>query len=175
MDDDARPAARLAVLAGPSGVGKDSVIGLVRACSPSVWLSVPVTTRPKRDHEIDGVNYHFVDRVEFERMIVDGQLLEWAEVAGNLYGTSRAAVEAHLRAGRPVLLKLDPQGARQVRAAMPQAQLVFLAPPGLGELPAADGEFDVTIVNDCVERAAEELVGLLGCSFLTPAQPQISG
>lgn len=196
MDDDARPAARLTVLSGPSGVGKDSVIELIRARSPWVWLSVSVTTRKMRDYEVDGVHYFFVDRAEFERMIASGQLLEWAEFAGNLYGTPRGPVEARLRAGEPVLLKIDLQGARQVKAAMPEAQLVFLAPPSVEELKrrligrgtddeetirrrlahadeelAAEREFDVTVVNDYVERAADELVGLLGSSFLTPAQP----
>lgn len=188
---EARPAARLTVLSGPSGVGKDSVIELIRARSPWVWLSVSVTTRPKRANEIDGVHYQFVDRAEFERLAAAGQLLEWAEFAGNLYGTPRAPVEARLRAGEPVLLKIDLQGARQVRRSMPEAQLVFLAPPSWEELErrltgrgtdspetirrrlahareelAAESEFDVTVVNDNVERAAEELLRLLGSPAL---------
>jgi guanylate kinase len=196
MDDDARPAARLTVLSGPSGVGKDSVIELIRARSPWVQLSVSVTTRKMRDYEVDGVHYHFVNRAEFQRLIDGGQLLEWAEFAGNLYGTPRAQVDGWLAEGRPVLLKIDLQGARQVRASMSQAQLVFLAPPSVEELKrrligrgtddedtirrrlahadeelAAEKEFDRTVVNDYVERAAEELVGLLGSSFLIPAQP----
>ena len=183
--------ARLTVLSGPSGVGKDSVIELIRARSPWVWLSVSVTTRPKRPYEVDGVHYHFVDRPEFERLIRSGRLLEWAEFAGNLYGTPRAPVEARLRAGEPVLLKIDLQGARQVRRSMPEAQLVFLAPPSWEELErrltgrgtdspetirrrlahareelAAESEFDVTVVNDNVERAAEELLRLLGSPAL---------
>jgi guanylate kinase len=195
MEDDARPAARLVVLSGPSGVGKDSVIELIRARSPWVWLSVSVTTRPRRDYEVDGVHYNFATRAEFERMVAGDQLLEWAEFAGNLYGTPRAPVEARLVAGIPVLLKIDLQGARQVRAAMPDALLVFLAPPSPEELKrrligrgtedeetirrrlehadeelAAEPEFDVTVVNDFVERAADELVGLLGSPLLTPAQ-----
>jgi guanylate kinase len=189
--DDARPAARLTVLSGPSGVGKDSVIELIRARSPWVWLSVSVTTRPKRDNEVDGVHYHFISRTEFQRMIDAGQLLEWADFAGNRYGTPRAPVEARLRDGEPVLLKIDLQGARQVRQAMPEALLVFLAPPSWEELErrlvgrgtddpdtiqrrlvhareelAAEPEFDVTIVNHSVVRAADELVGLLGSPAL---------
>ncbi|GAB3528943.1 guanylate kinase [Phytohabitans suffuscus] len=196
MEDDARPAARLTVLSGPSGVGKDSVIELIRARSPWVWLSVSATTRKMRDYEVDGVHYFFVGRPEFERMIATGQFLEWAEFAGNLYGTPRGPVEDKLRSGEPVLLKIDLQGARQVRAAMPDAQLVFLAPPSVEELKrrlvgrgtddeetirrrlahadeelAAEREFDVTVVNDYVERAADELVSLLGSSFLAPARP----
>ena len=188
-DDDARPGpARLTVLSGPSGVGKDSVIELIRARSPWIWLSVSVTTRPRRDYEVDGTHYHFVDRAEFGRLASTGQLLEWAEFAGNLYGTPRAAVEEKLRRGLPVLLKIDLQGARQVRASMPEAQLVFLGPPSWEELKrrlvgrgtddpetvrrrleharaelAAESEFDVTVINDSVERAADELLALMGC------------
>src|SRR3954468_9218525 len=114
MDDDARPAARLTVLSGPSGGGKDSVIELIRARSPWVWLSVSVTTRPKRDYEIDGVHYHFVDRAQFRQLVETDELLEWAEFAGNLYGTPRAQVLDQLATGRPALLKIDLQGARQV-------------------------------------------------------------
>jgi guanylate kinase len=183
----ARPVpARLTVLSGPSGVGKDSVIELIRARSPWVRLSVSVTTRRMRDYEVDGVHYHFVNRVEFARMIAAGELLEWAEFAGNLYGTPRGAVEGWLAQGVPVLLKIDLQGARQVRAAMPDAHLVFLAPPTFDELArrlvgrgtedpakvrqrldrariemAAEDEFDVVVVNDVVEQAADRLVALL--------------
>jgi guanylate kinase len=191
--DDARPAARLTVLSGPSGVGKDSVIELIRARSPWVWLSVSVTTRRRRDYEVDGVHYHFVDRSQFLRMVERGELLEWAEFAGNLYGTPREPVQARLRAGVPALLKIDLQGARQVRAAMPEALLVFLAPPSWDELQrrligrgtddpetirrrlehareelAAESEFDVTVVNDSVEHAADELLGLFSSPVSTP-------
>ena len=186
--DDARPVARLTVLSGPSGVGKDSVIELIRARSPWVWLSVSVTTRPMRDYETDGVHYHFVDRLEFQNLIDRGELLEWAEFAGNLYGTPKAPVEENLRLGKPALLKIDLQGARQVRKAMPEALLVFLAPPSVEELHrrligrgtedqetirlrlehadeelAAETEFDLTVVNDSIERASDVLLGLLGC------------
>jgi guanylate kinase len=187
-DDDARPvSARLTVLSGPSGVGKDSVIELIRARSRWVQLSVSATTRRKRDYEIDGTHYHFVNRTEFQRMVSAGELLEYAEFAGNLYGTPRAQVEGYLAQSIPVLLKIDIQGARQVRAAMPDAQLVFLAPPSFDELARrlvgrgtedpemiarrlehardemeAAKEFDEIIVNDSIERAADELVSLLG-------------
>ncbi|GAA1753178.1 guanylate kinase [Luedemannella helvata] len=186
--DDARPGpARLTVFSGPSGVGKDSVIELVRARAPWVWLSVSLTTRRMRPGEIDGVHYHFVTRADFERHVREGSLLEWAEFAGNLYGTPRGPVLARLENGEPVLLKIDLQGARQVKNTMPSAQFVFLAPPSFAELKrrligrgtddaetirhrlrhaeeemAAEPEFDTTIVNDFVERAADELLGLLG-------------
>jgi guanylate kinase len=187
-DDATRPdQARLTVLSGPSGVGKDSVIEQIRARARWVWLSVSVTTRPIRSNEVDGVHYFFVDRPGFERLVLDGQLLEWAEFAGNLYGTPRKPVEDRLDAGQPVLLKIDLQGARQVRATMPETQLVFLAPPSWEELErrligrgtddpetirqrlvhareelAAEPEFDVTVVNHFVEQAADDLLGLLG-------------
>ena len=187
-DDATRPGeARLTVLSGPSGVGKDSVIELIRARAPWVWLSVSITTRKIRPNEVDGVHYRFVDRTEFARLAEGGQLLEWAEFAGNLYGTPRGPVEARIAQGNPVLLKIDLQGARQVRQAMPEAQLVFLAPPSWEELQrrlvgrgtddpetirhrlehaqeelAAEPEFDVTVVNHFVEQAADDLLGLLG-------------
>ena len=182
---------RLTVLSGPSGVGKDAVIEVVRKQAPWIWLSVSVTTRRKRDYEVDGKHYHFATRTEFERYIQEDSLLEWAEFAGNLYGTPRGPVEVRLREGIPTLLKIDLQGARQVREAMPEAQLVFLAPPSREELRrrltgrgtedpdtirrrlehadeelAAEKEFDVTIINDYLERAADELVGLLGSPIL---------
>jgi guanylate kinase len=190
-----RAAARLIVLSGPSGVGKDAVIEVIRKRSPWVWLSVSVTTRRKRDYEVDGEHYHFVSRLEFERLVQGHQLLEWADFAGNLYGTPRGPVEQRLTEGVPTLLKIDLQGARQVRQAMPTAQLVFLAPPSREELRrrlvgrgtedpetllrrlahadeelAAESEFDVTVVNDHIERAADELVGLLGSPALTSAR-----
>lgn len=187
------------VLSGPSGVGKDSVIELIRARSREVWLSVSVTTRPKRDYEVDGVHYFFVDRSQFQRMAERGELLEWAEFAGHLYGTPRGPVESRLRRGEPALLKIDLQGARQVRSAMPKALLVFLAPPSWNELErrligrgtddpetirrrlehareelAAESEFDVTVVNDSVEHAAAELLELLGSAAMTPVHPQVN-
>jgi guanylate kinase len=188
FDDASRPGrALLTVLSGPSGVGKDSVIELIRVRAPWVWLSVSVTTRRMRDYEVDGVHYHFVSRAEFERLASAGNLLEWAEFAGNFYGTPRGPVEARLAAGQPVLMKIDLQGARQVKSAMPEARLVFLAPPSWDELRrrligrgtddpetiaqrlahakeemAAQPDFDVTIVNHFVEQAADDLLALLG-------------
>ena len=188
IDDASRPGrALLTVLSGPSGVGKDSVIELIRVRVPWVWLSVSVTTRRMRDYEVDGVHYHFVSRTEFERLAAAGNLLEWAEFAGNFYGTPRGPVEARLAAGQPVLVKIDLQGARQVKGAMPEARLVFLAPPSWDELRRrligrgtddpetiahrlthareemdAQPDFDVTIVNHFVEQAADDLLALLG-------------
>lgn len=177
---------RLTVLSGPSGVGKSTVVATLRREHPDVWLSVSATTRHPRPGERDGVHYYFVNRDQFMAMVEEGMLLEWADYAGNLYGTPRAPVERRLAAGQHALLEIDLSGARQVRAAKPDALLVFLAPPsrehlferlsGRGtedeatvrrrlelaevELAAVD-EFDVVIVNDTVQNACERLVRLL--------------
>ena len=180
--------ARLTVLAGPSAVGKDTVAADVRTRFPQVWLSVSATTRPPRPGEPEGVNYDFVSEDEFARMVADDELLEWAVVHGVYrYGTPRKPVVDHLATGDPALLVIDLQGARQVRATMPEAQFVFLAPPSWDELVrrlvgrgtetpeererrlasarvelAAEQEFDHVIVNDDVHRATEELVAVMG-------------
>ena len=179
---------RLTVLAGPTAVGKGSLSADIRAHHPEVWISVSATTRPPRPGEQHGVHYWFVSEAEFDRMVADDELLEWAVVHGAArYGTPRAPVEAMLAAGRPALLEIDLQGARQVRAAMPEALMVFLAPPSWEELVrrlvgrgtesaeererrlvtarrelAAEDEFDVTVVNTRIHDAAEELVALMG-------------
>ena len=177
---------RLTVLSGPSGVGKSTVVGYLRKVHPEVWLSVSVTTRRPRPGERDGVQYHFVDDDEFDKLIANGELLEWAEFAGNRYGTPRQAVLERLEGGVPVLLEIDLQGARQVRQSMPEGRLVFLAPPSWDELVrrltgrgtesaevierrlsvarvelAAESEFDVTLVNTSVEDVARELLALM--------------
>lgn len=181
-------AARLTVLAGPTAVGKGTVSADVRARYPQVWLSVSATTRSPRPGEVDGVHYHFVDAPTFDRMVAEGELLEWAVVHGrNRYGTPRAPVLERLAAGSPALLEIDLAGARQVRAAMPEARFVFLAPPSWEELErrlvgrgtegpeererrlatarvelAAESEFDHVIVNDEVHRATDELIRVMG-------------
>ncbi|MFE2267279.1 guanylate kinase [Streptomyces griseosporeus] len=177
---------RLTVLSGPSGVGKSTVVAHMRKEHPEVWLSVSATTRKPRPGEQHGVHYFFVTDEEMDKLIANGELLEWAEFAGNRYGTPRAAVLERLEAGEPVLLEIDLQGARQVRASMPEAQLLFLAPPSWEELVrrltgrgteppevierrleaaktelAAEPEFDRTLVNTSVEDVARELLALM--------------
>ena len=180
-------ASRLTVLAGPTAVGKGTVAAYVRQHHPEVWLSVSATTRRPRPGEDDGIHYHFVSDTEFDAMAASGELLEWAVVHGRAkYGTPRLPVEQALAAGRPALLEIDLQGARQVRRTMPEALFVFLAPPTWEELVrrlvgrgtedeeertrrlataevemAAEAEFDVTIVNHEVHDAAEQLVALM--------------
>src|SRR4051812_42799317 len=116
---------RLTVLSGPSGVGKGTVVAAVRELYPHVWVSVSCTTRRPRPGEADGVEYHFVDEAAFSRMIERGDLLEYDRHFGHIYGTPREPVLRHLAAGVPTLLEIELHGARQVRAAMPDAQLVF--------------------------------------------------
>jgi guanylate kinase len=181
----AAPPARLLVLSGPSGVGKSSVVAYLREHFPRLWFSVSVTTRTPRPGEVDGVDYHFVSDAEFTRLRDSGLLLEWAQFAGNSYGTPSEPVLARLEEGQPVICEIDLQGARQVRARDPHALLVFLSPPswqvlverltGRGtEEPhviaqrlqvarrelAAEAEFDVVVVNDSIARAAEEIMAL---------------
>lgn len=178
---------RLVVLAGPTAVGKGTVAAAIREDHPEVWISVSATTRAPRPGEEHGVHYWFVSDAEFDEMIASGDLLEWAVVhKAARYGTPRGPVDAALAAGRPAMLEIDLQGARQVRVTMPEALFVFLSPPSWGELVrrlvgrgteteeertrrletareemAAESEFDVTIVNREVHAAATELVALM--------------
>ncbi|MFI9640759.1 guanylate kinase [Micromonospora sp. NPDC051925] len=163
-DDEACPAARLTVLTGPSGVGRGGVVEAVRARSPSVWVPVPVTTRPRRPDESDGVDRLFREPAEFDRMIAAGELLEWSRAGPYRRGTPRAPVIDRLARGRPVLLPLDLPGALAVRAALPGARLVLLLPPGHRPEPAVMALAGHTVRHDLTERATAELVGLLGSS-----------
>jgi len=121
------------VLAGPSGVGKGTVVRHLLDADPTLWLSVSAATRPMRPGEVEGVDYFFMSRAEFEAIRDADGFLEWFEVYGDLKGTPRAAVEEHLAAGADVLLEIDVQGALAVKAAFPQAVLVFLRPPSRAE------------------------------------------
>lgn len=179
---------RLVVLAGPSAVGKSSVVRMLHERLPELIFSVSATTRDPRPGEIDGKDYRFVSRDEFRDMIDAGELLEWAEIHGGLQlsGTPAEPVERALGAGSPVLVEVDLAGARAVRVAKPEALLVFMAPPSWDALVqrltgrgteaadvierrlatakvelAAQNEFDVVLVNHDVERTCEELVSLI--------------
>ena len=178
---------RLTVLAGPTAVGKGSVAGYIRDRHPEIWISVSATTRRPRPGEVHGEHYWFLSDEEFDRMVAAEELLEWAVVHRHArYGTPRAPVEQVLAEGRPALLEIDLQGARQVRRTMPEALFVFLKPPSWEELVsrlvgrgteteeerirrletavdelAAEPEFDVTVVNTEIHVAGEELVALM--------------
>ena len=177
---------RLVVLAGPTAVGKGTVAARIAQTHPEIHLSVSATTRAPRPGELDEQHYYFVEDAEFDRLIASGELLEYATVHNRFrYGTPRKPIEDALAEGRTVLLEIDLQGARQVRAAEPSATLVFLLPPSWDELVqrlvgrgtegaeerarrlrtakvelAAQHEFDFSVVNDDIDRAAEEVVGL---------------
>jgi guanylate kinase len=176
----------LFVVTGPSGVGKGTLIGRLLERVPDLELSVSATTRPPRPGERDGVDYHFLSPEEFDRLAAAGRLLEHATYSGQRYGTPRSEVEPRLEAGRSVVLEIEVQGARQVRRAMPEAVQVFIAPPSPGALRErlegratdrpeeierrlevaeqeleARTEFGHVIVNDDLERATDELVGLV--------------
>ncbi len=178
---------RLVVVAGPSAVGKGTLVAALRAKRADVWVSVSATTRPPRPGERDGVHYFFVTDDEFSRMIEAGELLEWAVVHGtHRYGTPRGPVQERLSMDLSVVLEIDLQGARQVKSTMPEALFVFIAPPTFEalierlalrgtegdeererrldtarkELEAVE-EFDITVVNDNLDDAVAELEAIV--------------
>jgi guanylate kinase len=178
----------LIVLAGPSGVGKSSIVAALRERLPELHFSVSATTRAPRAGEVDGRDYHFVGNAGFDDLIARGDLLEWADIHGGLQrsGTPRAPVEQALDEGKPVLVEVDLHGARALKSAVPEAVSVFVEPPSLSELErrlrergtespeqfaarlhtareelAARAEFDVALVNHDVEAVVDQLVDLL--------------
>jgi guanylate kinase len=179
--------ARLTVLSGPTAVGKGTVVTRLIQRHPEIFVSISVSTRPPRPGEVDGVHYHFVSDEKFDALIAEGALLEWAIVHGvHRYGTPRAPVMQAIAAGRPALLEIDLQGARQVKASCPDARFVFLAPPSWQELlrrlvgrgtesasqrkrrletaraeMSAQAEFDEVVVNHEIDQAVEDLVALV--------------
>jgi guanylate kinase len=186
------PAGRLLLITGPSGVGKGTLVARLLERHPGIWLSISATTRQPRAGEVEGEQYFFLERQAFEEQVSAGGFLEWAEFAGNLYGTPRAAVQRRLEAGQTVLLEIELEGARQVRRSFPAGFQVLLRPPSFEELERrirgrgsdseeairrrlerareelqAEAEFDAVVVNDDLERALvelERLCGLAGAS-----------
>lgn len=180
------PLGRLIVLTGPSGVGKGTLMRSLLQCHPELYYSVSVTTRSPRPGEIDGKNYYFINRNKFEQLVAQGEFLEWAEFAGNYYGTPREAVLNQIRAGKTVVLEIELDGARQIRTSFPSALSIFILPPSFEELEqrirgrgqdsseaiarrlqsaqkeiqAAD-EFDIQIVNDDLETALQQIAAAL--------------
>lgn len=178
--------ARVFVITGPSGVGKGTLIRTLRDRVPELGLSVSATTRTARPGEEDGVAYHFLSTEEFEHRVAEGDFVEHATYSGRRYGTLRSELDGRLAAGEPVVLEIEVQGARQVRETMPEALQVFIAPPSAEALRtrlvgrgtdeaaeierrlavateelAAKDEFAHVVVNDDLERAADELVGIV--------------
>ncbi len=179
--------ARLTVITGPSGVGKGSLVKQLMLRNDQVWLSVSSTTRAPRNGEIHGIHYNFMTVEQFSHLVEVGGFLEWAEFAGNCYGTPREAVVQQLSKGLPVLLEIELEGARQVRNSFPESFQIFIAPPSFDELErritdrgtdspeaikrrllraqeelSAQNEFDAVVVNDDLESAVTEIEKLIG-------------
>lgn len=178
--------ARLTLLTGPSGVGKGTLVKKLLDKHPQIWLSVSATSRCPRDGEVDGVDYFFQTRNQFQELAERNGFLEWAEFAGNFYGTPRGPVESQLATGRPVLLEIELEGARQVRSTFKECFQIFLAPPSFEELERrireratdsqeaiekrlarakqelnATKEFDAVIINDNLNYALRNVERLM--------------
>lgn len=188
---------QLIVFTGPSGVGKGTLLHRLLKRYPDIQLSISATTRQPRAGEVHGQHYYFVSRAEFETMVQQGQLLEWAEFAGNYYGTPRQPLDTLMAAGHVVILEIELDGARQVRQSLPTARQIFVLPPSVDELEvrirergqdseaaiakrlaraqveiAAADEFDIQIINDDLDRALTELEqAVFGSTRLTAARP----
>jgi guanylate kinase len=177
---------KLIVLTGPSGVGKGTLMQKLLQLHPELYYSVSATTRSPRPGEINGQNYYFINRSQFEKLVAQGELLEWAEFAGNYYGTPRAAVLEQIQSGKLVILEIELEGARQIKASYPNALSIFILPPSFSELEKrirgrgqdsqeaiarrlnraqeeieAAAEFDLQIVNDDFETALNQIEAVL--------------
>ena len=177
---------KLAVIAGPSGVGKGTLVRSLMQRHQEIYLSISMTTRSPREGEVDGRDYFFVSRDRFQQLVGENQLLEWAEFAGNCYGTPREQIEDNIRQGRVVLLEIELEGARQIKDSFPEALRLFILPPSIAELErrlrsrqsdspeaiarrleratveiAAADEFDRKITNDNLEEAIAEIESAL--------------
>jgi guanylate kinase len=177
---------KLLVITGPSGVGKGTLVKSLLQRNPELYLSISTTTRLPRKGEINAKDYYFVDHRQFEKMIQQGDLLEWAEYASNYYGTPRLPVEKKINEGKVVILEIEVLGARQVKKSFPDALLIFIAPPSEQELErrlrgrqtdseevilrrlnkakeelAASNEFDYKIVNDKLEIALQSMENII--------------
>jgi guanylate kinase len=182
-----QPHNRLIVLTGPSGVGKGTLMRSLLQRHPELYYSVSATTRSPRQGEVDGKHYHFIDRSKFEQLVARGEFLEWAEFAGNYYGTPKQAVTNQINSGKSVVLEIELDGARQIRNSFADAYSIFILPPSLTELEKrirgrgqdpedaiarrlhraqeeinAAGEFDLQIVNDDFEAALSSIEAALG-------------
>lgn len=187
MAQEGSASGRLFLITGPSGVGKGTLVSALLQRQPRIWLSISATTRSPRSGEVDGQHYFFMTRERFEASVAEGGLLEWAEFAGNCYGTPREPVQQHLAAGQPVLLEIELEGARQVRRSFPDGFQIFIQPPSFEELErrirgrgtdsetaiqrrldrarvelSAVEEFDAVVVNADLNIALAELEQLMG-------------
>ncbi len=188
--------ARVFVITGPSGVGKGTLIRSLRERMPELALSVSATTRAPRPGEEDGVDYHFLGDADFQRRVDAGEFVEHATYSGRRYGTLREELDRHTRAGRPVVLEIEVQGARQVRGELPDAVQVFIAPPSREALRArlvgrgtddaeqvdarlrtaeaelgAQGEFGHVVVNDRLEDAVDDLEQIVRATLADSVKP----
>lgn len=190
----------LIVISGPSGAGKGTLCKMLREAMPELEYSVSVTTRAPRIGEVEGVNYYYVDKATFERMIENDELLEWAKVYDNYYGTPKKKVLEHIKQGKDIILEIDIQGAMNIKKQYPQGVFIFIVPPSIKELEeritkrgtdsaetirkrlscASEelsyvSEYDYVIVNDTLENAIEKLKAVIIAEKCRPQRKKLEG